>query len=652
MSGNRCVRKNWRLAAAALFLAISGCGTGISGQDGMTAEAVTEAVQTAPAEAVGEPGMEPVYASDLNDGSYAIQVDSSSSMFRITECLLTVEDGRMTAVMIMGGTGYEKIYPGTGEEAEADSGSGSIPYQELGDGRHSFRIPVEALDQETACSAFSHKKQQWYDRTLVFRSDSLPAEAFRQEYAVTAESLGLENGEYLAEVFLDGGSGRTTVESPAVLTVKDGKVSARICWSSPNYDYMRVDGEQYWQLNEEGNSVFEIPVSGFDRKLAVTADTVAMSVPHEIEYSLTFRSDTLRKQEAAGERGESQARSLELTYATGFSVDYDGEGRAWIHIPESGEYVVVPEGTEIPADVGKNVTVIRRNPENVYLAATSAMDLICALGSEEQVTLSGTDTDGWYIEEAREAMETGAMSYAGRYNAPDYEKILGEGCELAVESTMIFHSPEVKEQLERLGIPVLVERSSYESHPLGRMEWIKLYGVLFGKEELAERLFQEQTAGLENTAEPGDSGKTAAFFYINAAGSVNVRRSGDYVARMMGMAGGTYVPEETGETENALSTMNMQMESFYAGAKDADILIYNSAVDQEPENLEELLEKSSLLEDFRAVKEGNVWCTGKNLFQETMGLGDLLRDFRLLFESSDPDPSRMTYLKRLEREES
>ena len=240
------------------------------------------------------------------------------------------------------------------------------------------------------------------------------------------------------------------------------------------------------------------------------------------------------------------------------------------------------------------------------------------------------------------------MAYAGKYNAPDYERILADGCDLAVESTMIFHSPEVKEQLERLDIPVLVERSSYESHPLGRMEWIRLYGVLLGKEELAEKRFAQETAALDGILNQESTGKTAAFFYINTNGAVNVRKPGDYVAKMIGMAGGTYVPSGSQGEENALSTMNMQMEAFYAAAKDADFLIYNSAIEGELTSLDQLLEKSSLLKDFRAVKNGNVWCTGKNLFQETMGLGAMMQDLHRLFSQERPDPSQMTYLRHLE----
>ena len=204
-------------------------------------------------------------------------------------------------------------------------------------------------------------------------------------------------------------------------------------------------------------------------------------------------------------------------------------------------------------------------------------------------------------------MESGNMIYAGKYNAPDYELILNEGCDLAIESTMIHHNPEVQEKLEQFGIPVMVERSSYESHPLGRTEWMKLYAVLLGKEDVAETAFKEQSDKLDKVlaSDDKDTGKTVAFFYINSTGAVNVRKNNDYVSNMIELAGGKYVPEDTGESDNALSTMNMQMEEFYAKAKDADYIIYNSTIDGELSTIDELLAKSNLLADFKAVKDGN-----------------------------------------------
>ena len=209
---------------------------------------------------------------------------------------------------------------------------------------------------------------------------------------------------------------------------------------------------------------------------------------------------------------------------------------------------------------------------------------------------------------------------------------------------MIYHNPEVKEQLERLGVPVLVERSSYESSPLGRMEWLKLYGVLLGREEEAAAIYQQELDSLRNVIGQESTGKTVAFFYITSTGAANVHKSGDYVARMIEMAGGQYVFQDLGD-DNALSTMNMQMETFYAEARDADCLIYNSTIDGELHTIDELLVKSPLLADFKAVQEGNVWCTEQNLFQSTMGLGDMILDIHAVL--TEESPENLTFLHRL-----
>ena len=258
-------------------------------------ETVAATEETAEQQSVGTEGMTPVLASELRDGVYQIQVDSSSSMFRIEACELTVKDGSMTADMKMGGTGYLKLYMGTGEEAAKAPEEKMIPFEEAADGSHHFTVPVEALDKELDCAAFSKKKEKWYDRVLVFRADSLPADALTDAAQVTAESLGLADGCYTVEGSMEGGSGRVSVESPAKLVVKDQKAVAEVVWSSPNYDYMKVGEEKFLPVNQGGEtSVFEIPVTVFDRKMAVAADTTAMSTPHEIEYTLLFDSASIK----------------------------------------------------------------------------------------------------------------------------------------------------------------------------------------------------------------------------------------------------------------------------------------------------------------------------------------------------------------------
>ena len=252
---------------------------------------VADASQMTNVEEVVEEGMKPVFADELQNGVYKIAVSSSSSMFRIENCELTVEDGEMTVRLDMSSTSYGYLYPGTAEEAAKAETADLIPAEENAEGKSSFVFPVEALDEGIPCAAWSRNKELWYDRTLVFRADSLPPDAFRN--LTTAESLQLENGAYTVSVTLGGGSGRASIQSPCRLWVEDGSAKAEIVWSSANYDYMIVDGETIITEIRDGYSTCVIPVTAFDRALKVIADTTAMSKPHEIDYTLFFDVSTI-----------------------------------------------------------------------------------------------------------------------------------------------------------------------------------------------------------------------------------------------------------------------------------------------------------------------------------------------------------------------
>lgn len=270
-------------------------------------------------EEVGVEGMFPVYGTDVANGVYDVAVESSSSMFSIQKAVLTVENGGMTADITLSSTGYLKLFMGTGAEAAESGEDAYIGYVEGDDGAYTYTVPVEALDTAISCAAYSRRKEMWYDRAILFRADSLPEgavlvelpdyealekaardariEAMRAEngaqQAVEPAAVELADGEYEIAVSLAGGSGKASVASPAVLIVKGGRAYARIAWSSSNYDYMLVGGEKYLPVSTEGGSVFEIPVAAFDEEVPVAADTTAMSAPHEIEYTLTFASDTI-----------------------------------------------------------------------------------------------------------------------------------------------------------------------------------------------------------------------------------------------------------------------------------------------------------------------------------------------------------------------
>ena len=329
--------------------------------------------------------------------------------------------------------------------------------------------------------------------------------------------------------------------------------------------------------------------------------------------------------------------SYPLDYAAQFSADcYEG-GYVMIDIPDAGRFLVVPEGAAEVDDLPEDVVVLRQPLDNIYLVSTSVMDLFVHLDALDSIALSGTKAEGWYVEEAKQAMQEGRIAYAGKYSAPDYETILSADCGLAIENTMIYHTPEVKEQLERFGIPVLVERSSYESVPLARLEWLKFWGILLGKEELAEQEFARQVERLAPLAGQAPTGKRCAFFSITANNLANVRKGGDYVAQMIEMAGGDYVFADLTDNGNNLSTMNLPLEDFYAGARDADFLIYNSTIEGVVSTTDELVAKCSLLADFKAVQNGHVWCVAQSFFQQSMELADFILELHRLFTEDAPD---------------
>ena len=601
---------------------------------------VADASQMTTVEDVVEEGMTPLYASSLLEGVYPVTVDCSSSMFRIADCLLTVQGGAISARLTMGGKSYGWVYPGTAQEAAAADHADHIPAQFDENGATVFEIPVQGLDMGIPCAAFSLNKELWYDRTLVFRSDSLPLSAFADGVLMTPASLQLADGVYSVEVSLTGGSGKARVESPAHLTVSDGVCTAEIVWGSKNYDYMKVEGVQYFPINTEGNSAFEIPVTVFDRPMAVIADTVAMSQPHEISYSLLFDSSSLQPVSVPAGSGE-----MPLSYAQQFSVTYEDDGSMLLTVAGRDRFRLLSREAD-DSCYADDIPIIRIPVRNVCLASSSVADLFLQLDALDAIRLSSTAASGWRLPAVADAMEQEAILYAGKYSAPDYELILTENCDLVIENTMILHSPAVREKLEMLGLPVLVEYSSYEPHPLGRVEWIKLYGLLTGREKEAVRFFEEQVASLASLQDLEKTGKKAAFFYIGSNGSVIVRKPSDYVSKMIELAGGTYPFTDIPDDGTALSTMNMQMESFFAQAKDCDVLIYNSTVDGGISSLEELVQKSPLLAEFDAVRNGQVWCSEQDMFQQTSAAAGMILDFNAVFTGADT--SSLRYLRHVE----
>ena len=273
------------------------------------------------------------------------------------------------------------------------------------------------------------------------------------------------------------------------------------------------------------------------------------------------------------------------------------------------------------------------------------MALFDSMGAMDAIRLSGTQASGWYIDNAAKAMGAGDILFAGKYSEPDYELMVDEECDLAIESTMILHTPKVQEMIEMLDIPVFIDRSSYESHPLGRTEWIKLYSVLVDKEEEAAAFFDDQAKVIRDLKDFQNTEKTVVYFYMSTDGSAVVRKASDYIPKMIEIAGGRYAFPNL-EDESGKTSIPLSMEEFYATAVDADYLVYNASIDAPINSIDELMAKSELFADFKAVKEGNVWTTGKSLYQATDIVGQLIRDLNLMLTGGDA--SQMTFLTKVE----
>ena len=378
---------------------------------------------------------------------------------------------------------------------------------------------------------------------------------------------------------------------------------------------------------------------------AVMAFTTAGIPVMAEEIASDTAADEEFKDEAPQIPGLTYESEMELKYAQCFHVFYYNDGYALIDIKDDGQFLVVPEGKEAPADMDKSITVIQKPVSRIYLAATSAMALFNAIDGLDSIRLSGTQASGWYVDAAAQAMEDGKILFAGKYDEPDYELLINEDCDLAIESTMILHSPKVAEMIKELGIPVMVDHSSYESHPLGRTEWVKLYSVLLGKEKEAAAFFDDQAKVIEDLSGFTNTEKTVAYFYINTDGSAVVRTSDDYIPKMIEIAGGRYIFPDLKNTEGTGSSVRLTMEEFYNQAVNADYLIYNASIDSPITSIDDLLAKSDLFADFKAVKDGNVWCTGKQLYQATDIVGELIQDVHLML--TDGDEKDMTFLTRV-----
>ena len=377
----------------------------------------------------------------------------------------------------------------------------------------------------------------------------------------------------------------------------------------------------------------------------------SLNLSYAKEFSVDFYE--YKNVESSGNEISKNIESFKKIGSAGKSANPD-DIYCLVKIQNGGNFLLAPEnapeGIENLKNLPENTFVLKKPLDKVYLVSTSAMDFVARLGSVGNLRFSGTKESGWFIPEAKDAMKSGKILYAGKYSAPDYELLLSRGCNLALENTMIFHNPEVKEKLEELGIPVVVERSVYEKNPLARLEWIKFYGILFGKLEESEKYFESETEKISqviNQKKNQNGGKNVAFFFVSSNGSVNVRSGGDYISKMIEMSGGKYVPALEQKTlAGARSTVNMQFESFYAAAANADILIYDRSIDKNLRTLAQLKKKNPLFSDFEAVKSGEVYCTKDDFFQKTIGTADFISDLgKILGDSGSSE--NLVFLEKM-----
>ena len=377
-----------------------------------------------------------------------------------------------------------------------------------------------------------------------------------------------------------------------------------------------------------------------------TADTEETDDAKETESTSDSETSYLTDAPDAPEvSGLNCQGKLKLDYAECYDVYYYESDYQLIDVHDSAQYLLVPEGAEAPEGLDDSIIVLQKPLDKIYLAASSTMALFRALDSMDNIKMSGIDASGWYIEEAKQAMEDGKIQFAGKYSEPDYEMLVDQDCDVAIESTMILHTPKVQEMIEDLDIPVFIDRSSYETHPLARTEWIKLYGAMLDKEEEAYSFFDEQAKVIGDLKDFKNTEKTVAFFFVSTDGSIVVRRTQDYIPSMIELAGGRYVFQDLDSVETTSASVSMSMEEFYAAAADADYLVYNATIDNPIQSVDELVAKNELFEDFKAVQEGNVWCVGKYMYQATDIVGQLITDFHLML--TDGDEKDMTFLTKV-----
>ena len=591
--------------------------------------------------------------SEIPDGSYWIRVSMTGSSGRASISSPTgfyVKDGQATADIHWSSASYDYMkLDGVRYDAFTDAA-----------GHSAMTIPVSALDTSIPVLADTTAMSKPYEieyqlsfdgSALLPMTDASMAEAHAlpsDEVNRTMQSATTQVADTGSSDSAGGSENRTTAGENRVAVEGDGQAEngqsgavgeSSVHWSAaPEIDGLRFisseknDVAEYFRL-----SVYE-DASGAKYQLLETAGGLHryLIVPADAQVSDQKGGHfTARASEANSANKEKKGDALELT-------------------------------------------VLQQPLTTTYVAASAVMAPLCDLGAVSQIRFSGLREEGWYVDEARTAMEKGSMLFAGKYSEPDYETLLREGCDLALESTMIYRSPEVIEKLSALGIPVYIDYSSYEPHVLGRLEWIRVYGALLGHEEEAQQWYQTECDRIRaiqkdaetSSGEASQSGKsteksetktsrnskneassigsssgsagtdttadlrpTVVYFYVNSSGQIQVRQPHDYIPELLELAGARYLaPDMSSLSGSRKSNVTVSLEDFYSSCRDADYLIYSATLDRPLSSIRELLGKNALFADFKAVKEGHVYTTDKDFYQLSDRMADFAEDVHRMLQ--------------------
>ena len=727
----RTARRMLAVVMVVFLLLLSGCAVRSRGTDASAAQLSGTSVTAAGLRSFSE-------LSEIPDGSYWIRVSMTGGSGRASISSPTgfyVKDGQATADIHWSSASYDYMK------------LGDVRYDAFTDaaGHSAMTIPVSALDTSIPVLADTTAMSKPYEieyqlsfdgSALLPMADASMAEAHalptdevnramqsattQVADAETSDSAGGSGnrttaGEHRVAVADDTQFGtdasqqakcresatNASVETSTKTAGASGTVGeSSVHWSAaPEIDGLRFisseknDVAEYFRL-----SVYE-DASGAKYQLLETAGGLHRYLIVPEDPQAADKSSEIAEPKASAQADSEKNSSEKKAAKSSAPADIDEKTRA----AKSGSKQGVDQknghftaraseansaNKEKKGDVLK-LTVLQQPLTTTYVAASAVMAPLCDLGAVSQIRFSGLREEGWYVDEARAAMKAGSMFFAGRYSEPDYETLLREGCDLALESTMIYRSPEVIEKLNALGIPVYIDYSSYEPHVLGRLEWIRVYGALFGHEEKAQQWYASERDRIRaiqkdaetSSGEASQSGKsteksetktsrnskneassigssrgragtdttadlrpTVVYFYVNSSGQIQVRQPHDYIPELLELAGARYLaPDMSGLSGSRKSNVTVSLEDFYSSCRDADYLIYSATLDRPLSSIRELLGKNALFADFKAVKEGHVYTTDKDFYQLSDRMADFAEDVHRMLQGQ----GNMHFLKKV-----